>query len=317
MRAVSALFLIAAVRRVRQPGCKFDEMLVLESPQGFDKSSAMEAIAYNPDWYFSDLPLNADARTVIENLRGKWIVESAELNGMRKGEIEHLKAFLSRQRDRARKAFGRVVDEIPRQCVFVGTTNAARYLKDLTGNRRFWPLIVIKFDIAALTAARDQLWAEAAAREAAGESIRLDPSLWDAAAAAQADRVIEEPFVEWLQEVLGDTEGKIASSSIWTILDVRVGTQGQEQNRRVGDAMRHLGWKKAKTKVRIDGKPVHAYIKGPQPWRTIKAERDRDSLRVWVEADASEAAQNEPEAASENGQDEAGAPGSGFGKRAR
>src|SRR4051812_14672876 len=83
----------------------------------------------------------------------------------------------ARQYDRARMAYGRTVAEVPRQCILIGTTNSQEYLKDQTGNRRFWPVAMGTFDLEALSRDRDQLWAEAADREKAGESIRLDPSL--------------------------------------------------------------------------------------------------------------------------------------------
>jgi predicted P-loop ATPase len=132
-------------------------MLVLESPQGGDKSTGLQTLAVNPDWFSDDLPLNAEGKKVIESLLGHWIIEAAELTGMRRGEIEGLKAFLSRQIDRARMSYGRVVTEAPRQCVIFGTTNSRQYLRDNTGNRRFWPIAVKPFDIKALTRARDQL----------------------------------------------------------------------------------------------------------------------------------------------------------------
>ena len=126
-RAVSALMLIAGVRRVRKPGCKFDEMPVLEQPkQGTDKSSALAVLAVKEEWFADDLPLNVEAKRVIEALRGRWIVEAAELSGIRKVDVEHLKATLSRRVDRARMAYGRLPVEVPRQCIFVGTTNKSR-----------------------------------------------------------------------------------------------------------------------------------------------------------------------------------------------
>src|SRR5262245_44099697 len=96
-QAVGALMLIAAVRRVRQPGCKFDEMLVLESDQGTNRSTALSILAIREEWFHDDLPLNLKGKEVIEALRGRWIIEAAELSGMRKADIEHLKAFLSRR----------------------------------------------------------------------------------------------------------------------------------------------------------------------------------------------------------------------------
>ena len=160
------LTLIAAVRRVRTPGCKFDELLVLESPQGLLKSSALRVLSVEESWFSDDLPLNSDGKRAIESLAGRWIVEAAELNGLRRSDIEHLKSFLSRQVDRARMSYDRLVTAAPRQCVFIGTTNSTTYLRDGTGNRRFWPVRVGRFDIEALRRDRDQLWAEAAAREA-------------------------------------------------------------------------------------------------------------------------------------------------------
>ena len=138
--AIGALMLIAAVRRIRHPGCKFDEMPVLESDQGKEKSTALRIMAVNDDWFSDDVPLNDDGKRVIEALRGRWFVEAAELNGMRKGEVEHLKAFLSRSEDRARMSYDCLCTEVKRQCVIIGTTNSSEYLRDSTGNRRFWPV---------------------------------------------------------------------------------------------------------------------------------------------------------------------------------
>ena len=249
-RAVSALFLLAAVRRVRQPGCKFDEMLVLRSPQGTGKSSALETLCPK-----------ADTKIVIERLHGRWIVEAAELKGMRRGDVEHLKAFLSRQIDRARMAYGRVPKEVPRQCVIAGTTNSEQFLRDTTGNRRFWPIEVGVFDTKSLAAIRDQLWAEASQRETDGESIRLDPSLYTAAAEAQDEHRIEDPFTEILAATLGDIEGKLLAGDAWEIVGVPPGQRTQDHNARLGEAMRELGWER--TKLRFgNGVPEWCYIKG-------------------------------------------------------
>jgi predicted P-loop ATPase len=284
-RAVAALFLIAAVRRVRHPGCKFDEMLVLEAEQGKDRSTALAILAVQEDWFSDDLPLNADTQKVIERTRGRWIIEAAELSGMRRGEVEHIKAFLSRRHDRARLVWDKLTANVPRQFVVAGTTNAGRYLKDITGNRRFWPVATPQFDLAALRRDRDQLWAEAAMREARGDSIRLDPSLWSEAAKAQEARQLHDPYHDALYDALHEfKEGKIAGNSIWIILNVRVGDQTQDDNMRVGQAMKDLGWQR--TKVRIDGKVVNGYTKTPpnyhpqQSLTQINAHRDSTSLTI-------------------------------------
>lgn len=261
-RAVGELILVAAVRRVRQPGVKFDEMLVLESPQGTNKSTALKALAVRDDWFTDDLPLNAEAKRVIEALSGKWIVEAGELKGMRQGGANHLKGLLSRTHDKARMAYDRLEREVPRQCVIVGTTNDSRYLRDTTGNRRFWPVAVTGFDLDALRRDRDQLWAEAAAREGEGAPIRLDPALWGEAAAEQDARRVEDPFYESLHAALGEElEGKLRASDAWRIVGKPQGMRTQDDNERLGDAMRRLGFE---AKQRRFGRPnpEAAYVRG-------------------------------------------------------
>jgi predicted P-loop ATPase len=271
--AVGALALVAAVRRVRQPGCKFDEMVVLESAQGTDKSTALRTLAVRDEWFSDDLPLgNADGKRVIEALAGRWIVEAAELNGMRKGDVDHLKASLSRTHDRARMSYDRLVTEAPRQCVIMGTTNSAEYLRDSTGNRRFWPVSIKRFDIDALRRDRDQLWAEAAAREAQGASIRLDPSLWAAAADEQAERRIADPWEEMIVEHLLGREGKLKVEDAWKLVGVPEGQRTQEHNRRLGEAMRKAGWDRTRRRAR--GDRSYVYCKGrSESW--IRVERNQ------------------------------------------
>jgi hypothetical protein len=285
-RAVSALMLVAAVRRVRSPGCKFDEMVVIENEdQGTDKSTMLATLAVRDDWFSDDLPLHISGKQVVESLRGRWVVEAAELSGMKRADVEHLKAFLSRQIDRARMAYGHFVTEVPRQCIIVGTTNAVEYLKDTSGNRRFWPVRVKKFDIAALRRDRDQLWAEAAEREAANASIRLDPKLWPSAEKEQEQRLTRDPWCDMLQSALGEMKGKISSVSVWEILDVRGGQRTQDQNRRLSDAMRQLGWgraNKART-IKVEGRDVMGFVCGEQPWRLISVMRDKDGLSVFYD----------------------------------
>jgi hypothetical protein len=279
--AVGKLFFTAAVRRIREPGCKFDEMLVIESPQGKNKSTALAGLAKNPDWFTDSLPLNADGKKAIEMLRGRWIAEAAELSGMSTADVEHLKAFLSRQVDRARMSYDRTLTEYPRQCIVVGTTNSDKYLRDTTGNRRFWPAQVKEFDLEKLEKDRDQLWAEASARERKGESIRLDKSLWSVAAEEQLDREINDPWISVIDDELGGMEGKITSKSVWTILDVDAGRRTQQQNLRMGNAMKASGWLRPNKAggIKIAGRLHSGYVKGEQPWKLITATRyyDKDS----------------------------------------
>jgi predicted P-loop ATPase len=286
VRAVGSITLIAAVRRVRQPGCKFDEMLVLEqTQQGTDKSSALAVLAVREEWFADDLPLNVEGKRVIETLRGRWIVEAAELSGMRKADVEHLKAMLSRRIDRGRMAYGRLPTEAPRQSIVIGTTNKSEYLRDTTGNRRFWPVSIEKFDLPALRRDRDQLWAEAAAREAKGESIRLAPELWTQAAEHQAQRLSDDPFYAVLQAHLSPfASGKIRAADVWVILDLRGAQLTQDAYQRSAEAMRRLGWRrpnKAGT-ARFGGQLLSAYVRGDDPNHRPEIEASRGVEGLWV-----------------------------------
>jgi predicted P-loop ATPase len=262
--AVGRLMLVAAVRRVRRPGSKFDEMVVLEHPeQGTEKSTVLAVMAVHEDWFSDDLPLAASSQRSMEAMRGRWIIEAAELSGMRKADVEHLKAFLSRQTDRARMAYDREVTNAPRHCIVVGTTNSEEYLRDTTGNRRFWPIKCQRFDVAALRRDRDQLWAEAAAVEKTGVPIRLEPALWPAAGEEQRKRLTADPYLEVLGDALADikTPAKIAMENLWDALEVRPGDRTQELSRRVGEVMRLLGWGRANgNMVRINGRLVSGFV---------------------------------------------------------
>lgn len=274
-RAVGAIMLIAAVRRVRHPGSKHDEMLVLESPEGFNKSTLLQLLAVNDDWFSDSLPLNVDDKRMIENASGKWVVEISELQGMRKGDVGHIKAQLSRQRDRARLAYARLPIEVDRQCMFFGTVNPAEatgYLASLTGNRRFWPVEVGRIDIEAFRRDRDQLWAEASTREAQGESTRLDPDLWADAAEQQSQREAPNPFYDALLPILGQREGIIFADDLWLILEIPVERRASHYEK-LGKAMKDLGWRRVKRRRRRGGKQTGAYERGDER-RRVTVERD-------------------------------------------
>lgn len=268
-RAVAAIVLIAAVRRVRQPGCKFDELLVLISRvQGTDKSSAVQALCPLPSWFSDDLPLNVDAKQIIERTSGKWIIEAAELNGFGKRDIEHLKSMLSRQRDGpVRLAYGRLSVEVDRQFILIGTTNANQFLKDTTGNRRFWPVEVQRCDAASLARDRDQLWAEAAHREAKGASIRLDRELWSKAAREQENRQHDDPWEILLDEAFNQTppdhlkdmmkaNDRFTLDLPWVVLNIPAERQTEPQRDRINAVMQHLGFEKKNMRGVGDDKKV-------------------------------------------------------------
>jgi len=134
-RAVTRKTLVAAVARIYRPGCKFDYMLTLRGRQGLGKSALIAKLGGR---WFSDTFTTMQGKDAYEQVQGVWIMEVGELAGMRKAEAETIKLYISKQVDRFRPAYGRRLQEFPRQCVFIGTTNEQQFLRDTTGNRRFW-----------------------------------------------------------------------------------------------------------------------------------------------------------------------------------
>jgi Virulence-associated protein E len=279
VRAVSRLILLAAVRRVRHPGTEFHQMLVLVSPQqGTGKSSAIKALCPDPSWFTDSLPLKVTDQKAIEHLSGKWIVECSELQGMTNSDVETVKAFLSRSYDRARLAWGRNPTTYARRCVFFGSTNAETFLRD-TQNRRFWPVWIRRFDIAALAAKRDLLWAEASALEAIpNTSIELPEELWPDAAAAQEEARYGDPWVDALHHHVAHIDsGRIAVAAIWNLLGIPIERRSPLLAGRIGEVMRELGWESSARRFKVpDGsekKMAKCYIKG-DTWPEYAAYRD-------------------------------------------
>lgn len=266
VRAISAIMLIAAVRRVRSPGCKYDEMVVFEAPQGWSKSTAVQTLCPDAKWFSDDLQLNARSQQLIEATLGKWIVEASDLAGKRKTEIEQLKAMMSRQVDGpVRMAYKEYAIERPRHFILVGTTNSSVYLTDPTGSRRFWPVRVDRFNIDWLIANRDQLWAEAAHREAQGESIHLHEDLWPAATSEQEKRREVDAWETIIQTELDRTEthsdGKkrIIINKIWELLGIPIERRDRSGSLRISDIMHKLGYERKRMRTPEEETPVWGF----------------------------------------------------------
>ena len=182
VRAVTRKFMVAAVARIFNPGTKFDCILVLDGAQGIGKSTIFRELA-GDDYYSETLTLtDMNDKSAAEKLLGNWIVEIGELAGMRKAEIEKVKAFISTRDDKFRPSFGHVVESHPRQAVMVATVNGERgYLRDVTGNRRFWIVKCRQAEavkrFAFTPEERDQIWAETVWYWKQGEKLWLEGGL--------------------------------------------------------------------------------------------------------------------------------------------
>ena len=189
-RAATRKVFTAAVARIYRPGTKFDYMPVLVGAQGVGKSRLLARLAVRPEWFTDNF--GVEGKEAAENIQGKWLVEAAELSGFKKSEVTSVKAFITRTNDYYRAAFERYAQNRPRQCVFFGTTNEYRFLRDETGDRRFWPMEVDRTRITKTWKDLNgdevaQIWAEAVYRYGQGEPLYLPPELEAQAKEKQAE----------------------------------------------------------------------------------------------------------------------------------
>jgi len=188
VRAIARRWPISAVARASRPGAKVDHTLLLQAPQGAKKSSGLEALPPDPDWFADHLSELASKDSRLE-LLGIWILELAELDRVRGAALERVKNFLTTRRDHFRLPYGRRAQDIPRTTVFCATTNDDTPFMDSTGNRRFWPVRCGEIDVDGIARDRDQLWAEARDRYLAGAPWWLEtPELNALATTEQAER---------------------------------------------------------------------------------------------------------------------------------
>ena len=194
-RAVTRKALVAAVARIYRPGCKFDYMLTIRGSQGLGKSALIGKLGGQ---WFSDTFSTMQGKEAYEQVQGVWIMEVGELAGMRKAEAETIKLYISKQVDRFRPAYGRRLQEFPRQCIFIGTTNETQFLRDTTGNRRFWvvdtpnkPSKDMWAELTPDTVAK--IWAEAVEIYRKGEELFLPKELETVAREVQEAYEEENP----------------------------------------------------------------------------------------------------------------------------
>lgn len=263
---VGKRWLISAVARAMEPGCKADAVMILEGGQGAGKSTALSIIGGK---WFMDTPFNLGDKDAFQAIRGKWVVELGELDSFNKADTTKAKQFFSAYVDTYRESYGRRTADVPRQCVFVGTTNQDEYLKDATGNRRYWPVACTTIDLDRLREIRDQLLAEAVSCYQAGDRwwvIRDEAPLFTA---AQEERFVvdewEGPILAWLEESqVGETT--TGTELLSQALKLDFGHWGKPEQMRVGAIMHRLGWRRVRLAVLPkSGKRPWAY-KRPAGW---------------------------------------------------
>lgn len=262
LKAVSRKVLCAMIARVMHPGIKFDHVLILEGGQGIGKSTSIRNLA-GSEW-FSDAHINIADKDAVLALRSIWVLELGELSGMRKADVDHFKEFVTRTADRIRVPYGRRTESFPRQCIFIGSTNNTEFLKDDTGNRRFWPVRVGKCNFQKLKEDRDQLLAEAKFAWELKEPLYIE----DPIAAAQAIEqqrskmehdMLEDEILEFIesQKVLPSVSGFDPNGfqmqplfdsikGVPSLKNVRADVWHQK---RVGSCLRKLGYEKRDKRV--------------------------------------------------------------------
>ena len=245
--AMGSMWLISAVARVYDPGCKVDHMLVLEGPQGIGKSRALRILA--GDEYFCDSMPDIHSKDASLQTFGAWIIEWAELDAMNRAEATAVKDFITRQFEELRLPYGKRTVKVPRQCVFAGTTNTDGYLKDETGNRRFWPVVCGKIDCNRLAEDRDQLWAEAVAR------YKGEERWWPESADLIADLAKEQSARVEVDPWQSDIDlrvvnlGSVRAEEILLHLGIEKQHWDQIKRRRVGRCLRVAGFEPGKSRA--------------------------------------------------------------------
>lgn len=244
---VGQRWLLSAIARIFKPGCKADHCLVLEGDQGKGKSTALRTLFGN-EW-FTDEIADLGGKDAAMQTRGVWLIELGELEHLSRQEVGRVKAFLSRTVDRFRPPYGRRLIMAPRECVFAGTVNDRQYLKDETGNRRFWPVRVGRVDLKAIIRDRAQLWAEALHLYRGGASWWLNSlDLVDAAREEQEARCSVDPWADRIADYVADKGETFVGQLLVDGVSKKLSECTRADEMRVAKIMQQLGWIRARQK---------------------------------------------------------------------
>lgn len=257
-REVGRNLLIGAVNRVFTPGVPLHEVVILEGAQGAGKSRGVKALFGRE--YFSDTPFYIGNRDAYISIQGKWCVELGEMRSARAADVDALKVFISSPIDSFRAVYGKRNGDVPRQCIFLGTTNDAVYLRDQTGDRRWLPVEVgasVKWDDIEID--RGQLWAEAVARHT--EDFWLSVESRSHATDVRTSKRIDDP---WLIAIEDWLEGRDGPFTVGDILEGAIGKEVRDQRpgdaEKVGKLMGVIpGWEKPR--LRLAGERKRVFVR--------------------------------------------------------
>ena len=242
---VVRMFLISAVARAMRPGCQVDHALVLEGPQGIGKSTALRTL-FDPleAGWFRDHLESVDNKDSAQQLIANWCTEISELSAVnsRRAELEKVKGYISRQIDSYRPPYGRNVQDFPRRNVFAGSTNETTYLRDNTGNRRWWPVPCGKIDLKGLEQDRGQIWAEAVVEFERGEGWWPTQAVTVELVEAQEERLQVDPWFESIEEYTERMTSITLDDLYARALKIEVGKRSQADSNRMAQIMAKLGW---------------------------------------------------------------------------
>lgn len=260
-RAVGPKFLIAAVARAREPGCKVDTILVLEGAQGLKKSSSIAAL-FGEEYSIESTSLFDQHNKMVMQLTGAWAVELSEFVAIARKDQSQVKGLISMRSDRVVLSYAKRATSHPRRFVFVATINPDEggYLTDNTGNRRYWPVQVTKVDLENIRAKRDQLWAEAQHRYAAGERWWLEG---DETALAETETEGREQADVWqsiLEEKLRGVSS-ITPAKAMSELGIPYERMGRGEQMRIAKALKNLGFL-SETPKDARGKTYRIWVRG-------------------------------------------------------
>jgi predicted P-loop ATPase len=253
VRAASRNFFISMAARIYQPGCKVDNMIILEGPQGKLKSTLLSAIG--EQWHCESTE-QIHSKDFLQALRGKLITEFADLSNWPKDDMDILKKTITCRIDRYRPSYGRISQDFPRMSVFAGTTNSSLYLSDETGARRFWPIKTNNINIPRAKQEREQLFAEAV------HLFESNASWWEMPESTTAEQELRRQVDVW-EDILSEKlklTNEVLPLRLAEFLDIPKKDITKSQQMRIGRIMRKIGWEPKD--VREDGRILRKWFRG-------------------------------------------------------